>query len=47
MDGLMKGEHAQKKLSAIGAMPPNPLSFKPGGGGGGRIRGPGPAPPPG
>ena len=33
----MKGKHAKKKLSAVGAMHPNPLSLKTraGGGGGG------------
>jgi len=33
MDGLMKGKHAQKKLSAVDATPPNPLSLKTQGGG--------------
>ena len=28
MDGLMKGKHAQKNLSAVGAMAPTPLSLK-------------------
>ena len=29
--------HARKKLSAVGAMPPNPLSLKTGGGWGGGV----------
>ena len=45
----MKKKHTQKKGSAVGTMPPNPLSLKTrgggGAGGGGRIQGPGLAAP--
>ena len=39
----MKGKHAQKNFSAVGAMAPTPLSLKTRGAGGCRIQGPGPA----
>ena len=42
-----RGKHAQKRLSAVGTMPPNPLSRAEGGLRGGRIQGPSPAAPPG
>ena len=47
MNGLMKGKHAQKKVGAVGAMPPNPLSLKTRGlGGGSHTRSPPPPPGP-
>ena len=42
MDGLMKGKHAQKNFSTVGAMAPTTLSLKTWGGGGSRIQGPPP-----